>query len=167
MEVPFKRCNILIPKKNIDYNLWSVIACDQYTSQLEYWNKVKDLVGDKPSTYKITLPEVYLEDENVNERIENINKTMNEYLDNDIFDTLEDAMIRIKTVCAPANAIRLGMDTYCAKHGHCISQDLKGRNMMFPPAGACKAKMCSTAVVTGKQPEGRMIVIIVGEELGY
>ena len=79
MEVPFKRCNILIPKKNIDYSLWSVIACDQYTSQIDYWNKVKDLVGDKPSTYKITLPEVYLEDENVNERIENINKKMNEY----------------------------------------------------------------------------------------
>ncbi len=96
MEVPFKRCNILIPKKNIDYNLWSVIACDQYTSQIEYWNKVKDLVGDKPSTYKITLPEVYLEDENVNERIENINKTMNEYLNNDIFDTLEDTMIYLE-----------------------------------------------------------------------
>ena len=96
MEVPFKKCNILIPKKSVDYNLWSVIACDQYTSQIEYWNKVKDLVGDKPSTYKITLPEVYLEDENVNERIENINKTMNEYLDNDIFDTLEDSMIYLE-----------------------------------------------------------------------
>lgn len=96
MEVPFKKCDILIPKKNIDYNLWSVIACDQYTSQIEYWNKVKDLVGDKPSTYKITLPEVYLEDENVNERIENINKTMNEYLENDIFDVIENSMIYLE-----------------------------------------------------------------------
>lgn len=96
MEVPFKKCNILIPKKNVNYNLWSVIACDQYTSQIDYWNKVKELVGENPSTYKITLPEVYLEDENVDERIENINKTMNEYLDNDIFDTLEDSMIYLE-----------------------------------------------------------------------
>lgn len=86
---------------------------------------------------------------------------------NKIVPTLQDAMIRMKTICAPANAIRLGMDTYCAKHGHCISQDLKGKNMMFPPSGSCTAKLCSTAVITGKQPEGRMIVIIVGQELGY
>ena len=86
---------------------------------------------------------------------------------NKIVPTLQDAMIRMKTVCAPANAIRLGMDTYCAKHGHCISQDLNGRNMMFPPAGSCTSGLCSNAVITGKQPEGRMIVIIVGEELGY
>ena len=108
MEVPFKRCNILIPKKNIDYSLWSVIACDQYTSQIDYWNKVKDLVGDNPSTYKITLPEVYLEDENVDERIENINKKMNEYLDNDIFDTLEDTMIYLERTDSTGN-VREGL----------------------------------------------------------
>jgi len=86
---------------------------------------------------------------------------------NKIVPTLEDAMIRIKNVCAPANAIRLGIDSYCAKHGHCISRDLKGRNMMFPPAGACTSSLCHSAVITGRQPKGRMTVIIVGEELGY
>jgi hypothetical protein len=86
---------------------------------------------------------------------------------NKIVPTLQDAMMRMKTVCAPANAIRLGLDTYCAKHGHCISQDLSGRNMMFPPAGSCTARLCNSAVITGRQPEGRMIVIIIGEELGY
>ena len=73
MEVPFKKCDILIPKKGINYNLWSVIACDQYTSQPEYWNKVKELVGDNPSTYNIILPEVYLENEDVEDRIKKIN----------------------------------------------------------------------------------------------
>lgn len=86
---------------------------------------------------------------------------------NKIVPTMEDAMLRIKNVCAPANAIRLGMDTYCAKHGHCISRDLNGRNMMFPPAGSCTSRLCQSAVITGRQPEGRMIVVIVGEELGY
>jgi len=86
---------------------------------------------------------------------------------NKIVPTLEDAMMRVKNICAPANAIRLGIDSYCAKHGHCISRDLNGKNMMFPPAGACTTKMCQSAVITGRQPEGRMIVIIIGEELGY
>lgn len=86
---------------------------------------------------------------------------------NKIVPTLGDAMLRVKNICAPANAIRLGMDTYCAKHGHCISRDIDGRSMMFPPAGSCTSRLCQSAVVTGRQPEGRMIVVIVGEELGY
>ena len=96
MEIPFKKCNILLPKKDVNYNLWSVIACDQYTSQKEYWDKVASLVGEKPSTLKITLPEVYLEDDDVEERIKNINQTMNEYVENDIFDTYEDTMIYLE-----------------------------------------------------------------------
>ncbi len=96
MEIPFKKSNILIPKKGVDYSLWSVIACDQYTSQIEYWNKVNDLVGDSPSTYKITLPEVYLEDGDVEERINKTNETMKEYIDNNIFDELEDTMIYLE-----------------------------------------------------------------------
>lgn len=96
MEIPFKKCNILLPKKKYDYNLWSVIACDQYTSQKEYWDKVSSLVGSAPSTYKITLPEVYLEDSDVEKRIEKINDTMKEYLNNDIFDTYEDTMIYLQ-----------------------------------------------------------------------
>ncbi len=96
MEMPFKKCNILLPKKDIDYTLWSVIACDQYTSELSYWNKVKELVGSKPSTYNIILPEVYLEDEDVESRINNINKTMEEYMNKDIFDTYEDTMIYLE-----------------------------------------------------------------------
>ena len=96
MEVPFKKCNILLPKKDINYTLWSVIACDQYTSQKEYWQAVSDLVFDKPSTYKITLPEVYLEDVDVETRINNINLTMDKYLNEDIFDEYKDTMIYLE-----------------------------------------------------------------------
>ena len=96
MEVPFKKCNILLPKKDINYTLWSVIACDQYTSQKEYWQAVSDLVFDKPSTYKITLPEVYLEDVDVETRLNNINLTMDKYLNEDIFDEYKDTMIYLE-----------------------------------------------------------------------
>ena len=86
---------------------------------------------------------------------------------NKIVPTLEDAIVRVKTVSAPANAIRLGLDTYCAKHGHCINMGLDRNNMMFPATGACTSKLCNSAVILGRQRPGRTTVIIVGEELGY
>ena len=58
MNVPFKRANILLPK-NAEMEKWAVVACDQYTSEPEYWKEVENIVGDAPSTLKITLPEIY------------------------------------------------------------------------------------------------------------
>ena len=52
--------DILLPAPTIDLKKWSVIACDQFTSQPEYWQKVAEIVGDSPSTFNITLPEIYL-----------------------------------------------------------------------------------------------------------
>lgn len=96
MEIPFKSGNILVPKKNIDMHKWSVVACDQYTSEPDYWEEVNNIVGDSPSTLKITLPEIYLEDNDVEERIKNINKNMEDMLNNDIFDEYKDTMFYIE-----------------------------------------------------------------------
>ena len=93
--IPFKRANILLPK-NIDMTKWSVVACDQYTSEMDYWNEVEKIVGASPSTLRITLPEIFLEDSDVNERINKINDTMKEYLDEDIFYELKDSMIYLE-----------------------------------------------------------------------
>ena len=60
MSIPLKKADILLPK-NSDMSKWAVIACDQYTSEPEYWKKVEEIVGDAESTLKITLPEIYLE----------------------------------------------------------------------------------------------------------
>ena len=73
MKIPFKRGNILLPK-NTDMTKWSVVACDQYTSEPEYWNSVKEIVGENPSTLNLTLPEIYLEENDVDERIKKINE---------------------------------------------------------------------------------------------
>ncbi len=93
--IPFKRANILIPK-NIDMTKWSVVACDQYTSEPDYWEKVERIVGDSPSTLRITLPEIFLEENDIDERIKKINKTMEEYINEDIFLELEDSMIYLE-----------------------------------------------------------------------
>ena len=60
-EIWVKVPEIYLPKKWIDLNKRSVVACDQYTSQPEYWNEVKNIVGNSPSTLKINFPEIYLE----------------------------------------------------------------------------------------------------------
>ena len=95
MNIPFKRGNILLPK-NTDMTKWSVVACDQYTSEPEYWNDVEKIVGDAPSTLKLTLPEIYLEDENVSERIAKINSNMKALLDEDFFNEYNGSMIYLE-----------------------------------------------------------------------
>lgn len=95
MKIPFRAGNILIPKKT-DMTKWSVVACDQYTSEPEYWNEVTKIVGDAPSTLNLTLPEIYLEESDVNERIKRINENMNKLLEEDFFNELEDSMIYLE-----------------------------------------------------------------------
>lgn len=95
--IPFKKANILLPK-NVNMTKWSVVACDQYTSEPSYWEEVKQIVKDNPSTYNLILPELYLEDNDVNKKIAKINKTMQEYLDNNLFTQYEDTMIYVERV---------------------------------------------------------------------
>lgn len=103
----FKSADILIPQ-NVDFTKWSVVACDQYTSEREYWEDVKNIVGDSPSTLKMVFPEVYLEDGNSEERIENINKTMDEYMRSGLFRELRDAFIYVKRT-QPNGKVRHGI----------------------------------------------------------
>lgn len=95
MKVPFKRGNILLPK-NTDMEKWSVVACDQYTSEPEYWNEVEEIVGNEPSTLKLTLPEIYLEESDVDARISKINANMEELINEDFFKEYKDSMIYLR-----------------------------------------------------------------------
>jgi uncharacterized protein (DUF1015 family) len=72
---------VFLPKPDTDFTKWAVIACDQFTSQPEYWNEVERLVGDAPSTLNLTFPEVYLEKPGGEDRIQNIQATMRRYMD--------------------------------------------------------------------------------------
>lgn len=92
MSIPLKKANILLPK-DADMEKWAVIACDQYTSEPEYWKKVEEIVGDAPSTLKITLPEIYLEGKDVDQRIANINAEMDRLENEGFFKVLKDSLI--------------------------------------------------------------------------
>lgn len=92
--------DIMIPKKGTDLSKWAVVACDQYTSEKNYWEDVSKLVGDAPSTLRLIFPECYLEDGDSKERIENINKTMKSYVDADLFDTYGRTFFLVKRTCS-------------------------------------------------------------------
>ena len=91
-ETAFSPANILLPQ-DCGLTKWAVVACDQYTSQPEYWERVDQFVGDAPSTLRLILPESKLEIEHVEEEIQKINQTMEQYLEEGRLRELEDAMI--------------------------------------------------------------------------
>lgn len=91
--------NILLPK-NIDVSTWSVIACDQYTQDKNYWKKAEQTAGNKPSTLNLILPEVYLNSEDKPERIKKIRQTMNEYLENGVFDAPKNCFVYLERTTA-------------------------------------------------------------------
>ena len=88
--------NILLPKDGTDMSKWAVVACDQFTSQPEYWEEVDRIAGDEPSTLRLILPESKLNDVNVEDHIANINRSMEDYLARDIFTTLPDSIVYIE-----------------------------------------------------------------------
>jgi hypothetical protein len=78
---------ILLPKAGTGLATWAVVACDQYTSQPEYWEKADRLVGDAPSTLRLILPEAHLEAPDVADRIGRIHGAMRTYLDRGLFES--------------------------------------------------------------------------------
>ncbi len=97
MSTAFKRADILLPK-SADMSKWAVVACDQYTSEPEYWEKTAQIVGDAPSTLNLILPEVYLEKFDVEDRIHNIHTCMESYIDKGVFEEYKNTMLYFERV---------------------------------------------------------------------
>ena len=74
--------DIYLPRSGVDLTKWAVIACDQFTSQPEYWHTVEKTVGSAPSTLNMIFPEVYLEQPGADKRIRHIQQSMLGYLSN-------------------------------------------------------------------------------------
>lgn len=105
----FTKADILLPKLNEDgMEKWSVVACDQYTGEPEYWKKTADTVGNAPSALNLILPEIYLEEPNRERRIESINSTMAEYLKSGLFTEYKDCFVLTKRVQADGR-LRAGL----------------------------------------------------------
>lgn len=106
-ETPIVVKDILLPNDKINYEKWSVVACDQFTSQPEYWEKLKDYIGIEPSTYDMILPEVYLEKMS-EDTIKFININMHHFINSGVFKNLGPSMILVERQTLD-NKIRLGL----------------------------------------------------------
>ena len=98
LNTAFSAADILLPEKDRMSDAWAVCACDQYTGEPAYWAETDRLAGDKPSTLRLILPEVYLEDADVTERIAKIQQTMRDYLKNGVFAEYPDAMVYVERI---------------------------------------------------------------------
>ena len=78
----FAPAHILLPSEQIPLEKWGCIACDQFTSDRDYWQKAEAAAAGSPSTLNMILPEVYLEDGDADARIEKIHATMDDYARN-------------------------------------------------------------------------------------
>ncbi|MBQ5810625.1 MAG: DUF1015 domain-containing protein [Clostridia bacterium] len=105
MKIPFAPADILLPGEVS--GKWPVVACDQFTSQPEYWAEAEAIVGGEASTLNIILPEVYLGGD-VAPRIAKINATMQEYLASDMLCEYKDAMIYVER-SLPDGSVRRGL----------------------------------------------------------
>ena len=105
--LPFKPANILLPR-GCDLSLWSVVACDQYTSQPEYWQRVEERVGRAPSALRLILPESCLEGPSVETDIMEINSNMSRYLREGRFQEYPDALIYVERTLS-SGKIRRGL----------------------------------------------------------
>ncbi|MDO4952662.1 MAG: DUF1015 domain-containing protein [Synergistaceae bacterium] len=91
----FDSTDILLPNKDVDLQKWAVIACDQYTSQPEYWKETENIAGSAPSTLKLTLPEIYLSE--AGKLTEEINENMKKYLaDGTLTEAVKNGFIYVE-----------------------------------------------------------------------
>jgi len=107
---------VLLPKDGVDHSKWAVIACDQYTSEIEYWNDVENIVGDAPSTLRLIFPEVHLESGKDDEVLQGIEASMAKYE--------ADAVLQ-ETETSGTVVIKRTMASGAVHHGLLVSLDLE------------------------------------------
>ena len=95
-DLGMRPADILLPREGTDMEKWAVVACDQFTSQPEYWEEVDRIAGGEPSTLRLILPESKLNDAGVAQDIEAINASMTDYLARGVFRELPESVIYIE-----------------------------------------------------------------------
>jgi hypothetical protein len=94
----FRLPRLCLPRPDVDLFKWAVVACDQYTSEPDYWRRVAAEVGDAPSTLHLIFPEVFLGSADAPARIQRIQQTMRRYLDDGLLHEREGAIYVERTV---------------------------------------------------------------------
>jgi uncharacterized protein (DUF1015 family) len=104
---PIVAPDFLLPRKGIDLSKWAVVACDQFTSSPEYWHELISYIDDEPSTYRMILPEVYLESMKES-TITQIQEAMYDYLSDGTLQSIGSSFMLIERT-THLNRRRLGL----------------------------------------------------------
>ena len=91
----FWPADILIPT-GVNMSKWSVVACDQFSSEAGYWARVEETVGESPSTLRLIVPEAYLDRVDTVKSAGDISAQMGAYLGSGLFKTLSDSFIYLE-----------------------------------------------------------------------
>lgn len=136
MRSPLRFGGILLPSADVDPNKFACIACDQFTSDPDYWKELSEYVGDSPSALRITLPEIFLNDD-PELRLKRISENMNAYVRSGVFEkrTYDAVLVERRTPFTPS---RPGLVA-------CIDLDA------YEPSGEALIR-ASEAVVTSRIP---------------
>ncbi len=129
---------IWLPKQGTDLSKWACIACDQYTSQPEYWQEVERTVGSAPSTLRMMLPEVYLPA--TEEALHRIDGCMAEYIENGILENKGEYITYVERGCSNGRT----------RHGWIVAVDLE--KYQFDPAKQALIRASEATVVSRIPP---------------
>ena len=89
---------VLLPSKKVDLSKWAVVACDQFTSEPDFWHDLKAKIGNAPSTLNLIYPEVFLEENEAAKqaRLKNIASVMKTYLDEGILEAQPQGFVYLE-----------------------------------------------------------------------
>lgn len=129
--------DILLPR-TADLQRWSVIACDQFSAQPEYWKETEALVGDQPSTRWLMLPEAYLKTVDTEAETEKINATMDRYQKEGVFQCMERSCVYIERTL-PSGNVRKGLLGLIDLEAYDYSRDTT--SMVRPTEGTVESRL--------------------------
>ena len=120
---------VYLPSAGTDYAKWAVVACDQYSSERDYWEDVARTVGDAPSTLNLIFPECYLEDSDKAARVEKIRSAMRSYLDSGVVSRRSPGFVLVERTTPfekhPRKGLMMAVDLEAYQYGKGVTSKIR------------------------------------------
>ena len=152
--------DILLPRAE-DMGAWSVIACDQFTSEPEYWAAAEARAAEKPSTLSLMLPEAWLHTARADGADGRIADTMRRYLAEGVFQTVPDSFIYVERTLSDGR-VRRGARPLQGGHGRGASAAARehpprraARNAAYAPSDGRPDRQCPVPRGKGEGHTGK------------
>jgi hypothetical protein len=131
--------DILLPAKGTDWAKWAVVACDQYSSEPDYWKRVETAVSGAPSSLNLVFPEAYLEDPDAEERIERIQERMRDYLERGVLSSAGEGLVLVERFTPYEEKPRVGLVLAVDLEAYCYDAD--SSSLIRPTEGTIASRL--------------------------